>query len=39
MEHMSFPFSDTIAGYVTSFDRQEKCFGLKTTDNRNYKPT
>ncbi len=36
MEHMSFSFSDTIAGYVTSFDRQEKCFGLKTSDGRQY---
>jgi mannose/cellobiose epimerase-like protein (N-acyl-D-glucosamine 2-epimerase family) len=36
MDHMSFSFSDTIAGYVTSFNRAEKCFGIKTSDGREY---
>ena len=36
MEHMSFSFSDSIAGYVTSFDRHEKSFGVKTSDGRQY---
>ncbi len=37
MDHTSFTFSDTISGYVTSFDRSEKSFGLKTSDDREYK--
>ncbi len=36
MEHMSFSFSDTIAGYVTHFNRSEKCFGIKTSDGREF---
>jgi mannose/cellobiose epimerase-like protein (N-acyl-D-glucosamine 2-epimerase family) len=37
MDHMSFSFSDTIAGYVTHFDRANKSFGIKTSDGREYK--
>lgn len=37
MERMNFFFSDTIAGYVTHFDRHEKSFGIKTSDGREYK--
>lgn len=37
MDHTVFSFSDTIAGYVTSFNRSEKSFGLKTSDGREYK--
>ncbi len=37
MERMSFSFSDTIAGYVTDFNRSEKSFGIKTSDGREYK--
>ena len=36
MEHMSFSFSDTITGYVTNFNRSEKCFGIKTSDGREF---
>ena len=36
MDHMSFSFSDTIAGYVTHFNRSEKSFGIKTSDGREY---
>jgi mannose/cellobiose epimerase-like protein (N-acyl-D-glucosamine 2-epimerase family) len=36
MERMNFTFSDTIGGYVTHFDRQNKCFGIKTSDGREY---
>lgn len=36
MEHMSFSFSDTIAGYVTYFNRNEKSFGIKTSDGREF---
>ncbi|GGJ52090.1 AGE family epimerase/isomerase [Deinococcus roseus] len=31
---INFTFSDTIAGYVTEFDREKQTFGLKTTDGR-----
>jgi mannose/cellobiose epimerase-like protein (N-acyl-D-glucosamine 2-epimerase family) len=31
-----FTFSDTIAGYVTTFDAGKKMFGLKTTDEREF---
>jgi mannose/cellobiose epimerase-like protein (N-acyl-D-glucosamine 2-epimerase family) len=31
MDHMSFTFSDTIAGYVTNFDREKKSFEIKTS--------
>jgi mannose/cellobiose epimerase-like protein (N-acyl-D-glucosamine 2-epimerase family) len=33
---MRFTFSDTIAGYVTTFDADKKTFGLKTTDEREF---
>ncbi|NJL10575.1 MAG: N-acyl-D-glucosamine 2-epimerase [Calothrix sp. SM1_7_51] len=36
MDHMSFSFSDTIAGYVTSFNRASKSFGIKTSDGREF---
>ncbi len=36
MDHMSFSFSDTIAGYVTHFNRSEKSFGIKTSDDREF---
>lgn len=31
-----FTFSDTIAGYVTHFDRPARKFGLRTSDGRTY---
>ena len=37
MDHMSFTFSDTIGGYVTDFNRQEKSFGIKTSDGREFR--
>ncbi|BAT56918.1 unknown protein (plasmid) [Nostoc sp. NIES-3756] len=37
MDHMSFSFSDTIAGYVTQFNRNDKSFGIKTSDGREYR--
>jgi mannose/cellobiose epimerase-like protein (N-acyl-D-glucosamine 2-epimerase family) len=36
MDPMRFSFSDTIAGYVTRYDREKGAFGLKTTDGREY---
>lgn len=36
MNNMKFSFSDTIAGYVTGFDRETDTFGLKTTDGREF---
>ena len=36
MDRMRFTFSDTIAGYVTSFDPAKQTFGLKTTDGREF---
>jgi mannose/cellobiose epimerase-like protein (N-acyl-D-glucosamine 2-epimerase family) len=33
---MRFSFSDTIAGYVTGYDRNRDIFGLKTTDGRDF---
>ncbi len=36
MDPMRFSFSDTIAGYVTGYDRDKDTFGLKTTDGRDY---
>jgi mannose/cellobiose epimerase-like protein (N-acyl-D-glucosamine 2-epimerase family) len=36
MDHMSFSFSDTIAGYLTDFNRSEKSFGIKTSDGRKF---
>ncbi len=34
MDKMNFSFSDTVAGYVTNFDKEVGAFGLKTTDGR-----
>lgn len=34
---INFTFSDTIAGYVTDFNLQERSFKLKTSDNREFK--
>ena len=36
MNEIQFPFSDTVAGYVTNFDRDKDAFGLKTTDGRDF---
>ncbi len=36
MEKMHFTFSDTVAGYVTSLDRQQKTFTLKSSDGREF---
>ncbi|HMQ50477.1 MAG TPA: AGE family epimerase/isomerase [Anaerolineae bacterium] len=33
---INFSFSDTIAGYVTAYNREADTFGLKTTDGREY---
>ncbi len=35
-EPMHFSFSDTIAGYVTEYDRASGLFGLDTTDRRHF---
>jgi mannose/cellobiose epimerase-like protein (N-acyl-D-glucosamine 2-epimerase family) len=34
--HITFPFSDSIAGYVTYFDPDRDSFGLKTSDQREF---
>lgn len=36
MGQLKFTFSDTIAGYVTGFNRTERSFTLKTSDGREY---
>ncbi len=36
MNKIDFPFSDTIAGYVTNFDKSTDIFTLKTTDGREF---
>lgn len=36
MNKIKFSFSDTIAGYVTYFNRSEKCFGIKTSDGQEF---
>ena len=36
MNELSFTFSDTIAGYVTKFNRSEKRFGIRTSDGREF---
>ncbi|MDD4908146.1 MAG: AGE family epimerase/isomerase [Candidatus Omnitrophica bacterium] len=36
MGNMNFEFSDTIAGYVTKFDKEKRVFGLKTYDGREF---
>ncbi|AFY61250.1 AGE family epimerase/isomerase [Synechococcus sp. PCC 6312] len=33
---INFPFSDLIAGYVTSYDTETDIFGLKTSDGREF---
>ena len=37
MNDFNFTFSDTIAGYVTKYDKEADAFGLKTTDGREYR--
>ncbi len=37
MDTTRFSFSDTIGGYVTKFDRNEKSFGIRTSDGREFK--
>ncbi|HKM94755.1 MAG TPA: AGE family epimerase/isomerase [Prolixibacteraceae bacterium] len=34
---INFTFSDTISGYVSDFNMQERCFSLKTSDDREFK--
>jgi len=36
MPQLGFTFSDTIAGYVTHFNRTERSFGMETSDGRSY---
>ncbi len=36
MTNLGFTFSDTITGYVTSFDRKQRSFKLKTSDDREF---
>ena len=36
-ETVSFTFSDTIAGYVTSYDEGSDSFGLRTSDGREFR--
>lgn len=36
MNELKFEFSDTITGYVTSYDSQKKVFTLKTSDEREF---
>ncbi|BAL28823.1 AGE family epimerase/isomerase [Synechocystis sp. PCC 6803] len=33
---INFPFSDLIAGYVTSYDQEADIFGLKTSDGQEF---
>ncbi len=37
MNKIDFTFSDTVAGYVTHFDRKERSFGMSTSDGRQFK--
>jgi anti-anti-sigma factor len=37
MAYITFEFSDTIAGYVTEFDFENNVFGIKTSDEREFK--
>ncbi|MBN2381560.1 AGE family epimerase/isomerase [bacterium] len=39
MDIMKFEFSDTIAGYVTYYERERGVFGLRTTDGREFQVT
>ncbi len=34
---IDFTFSDTIAGYITDYNREELCFGIRTSDMRDFK--
>lgn len=34
--NIQFSFSDTVAGYVTRFNRRKKSFGLETSDGREF---
>src|SRR5215470_3570453 len=34
---MTFPYSDTIAGYVTHADRPRNTFDLRTSDGREFR--
>ncbi|MGH8906550.1 MAG: AGE family epimerase/isomerase [Egibacteraceae bacterium] len=36
-ENMRFTFSDTIAGYVTSFETDDDSFGLRVADGREFR--
>src|SRR5579875_939215 len=36
MDAPSFTLSDTIAGYITEFNRAERSFGVRTTDGREF---
>ncbi len=36
-ERMAFSFADTIAGYVTRFDNASNSFGLRTSDDREFR--
>jgi mannose/cellobiose epimerase-like protein (N-acyl-D-glucosamine 2-epimerase family) len=36
MNDLKFSFSDTIAGYVTTYDKGKDAFGLKTADGREF---
>ena len=36
MGQLRFTFSDTISGYVTTFNRTERSFGLKTSEGKEY---
>lgn len=35
--NIDFTFSDTIAGYITEYNREEGSFGLRTSDSRQFK--
>ena len=37
MNDLKFTFSDTIAGYVTRFDKKADSFDLKTSDGREFR--
>ena len=37
MDNINFSFSDSIAGYVTEFDKEADTFQIKTSDNREFK--
>jgi mannose/cellobiose epimerase-like protein (N-acyl-D-glucosamine 2-epimerase family) len=36
VEGFSYPFSDTLAGYVTHLDRDRRTFGVRTSDGREF---